>query len=68
MTEATEKKIPDFYAFQGILGQEDKLIGAGYKHSKGGGINIVVGGIVIKIFPNKKKLQAEQVEHAEVSA
>ncbi len=58
MTEAKEKKAADFYVYQEIEGQNDKIVGSVYLHSKGNGFNIVMGRKIFKCFPNKKKQPA----------
>lgn len=59
MTEATEKKQADFYIYQEIEGDKDKIVGSVYMHGKGKGFNIVMGQKRFKVFPNKKKGQPE---------
>ncbi|HLP55081.1 MAG TPA: hypothetical protein VK151_08635 [Fluviicola sp.] len=60
MTEETKKKKPDFYIFEGIEGNKDKIIGSVYLHKKGKGFNLLMGKKVYKVFPRKEAQQQKE--------
>jgi hypothetical protein len=64
MTEVIEKKMADFYIYQEIEGDKDKIVGSVYLHGKGKGFNIKMGSKIFKCFPNKKKEQPATGESA----
>jgi len=59
-TETTEtkkaKKPADMYLFEQVPGsKENKIVGSVYRHTKGNGFNILIGGKRYSAFPPKAK-------------
>jgi len=54
-TKQSETKIkPAFYVFQQNAEGVSEKVGAVFKHSKGGGFNIVIGDLRFVAFPPKQ--------------
>lgn len=59
-TQETKTKQPaDMYVFEAVDGQQqNKIVGRIYRHKKGTGFNILIGGKRYSAFPPKAKPEA----------
>ena len=59
-TKETKTKQPaDMYVFEAVDGsKENKIVGRVYRHKKGPGFNILIGGKRYSAFPPKAKTEA----------
>ena len=54
-----ESKPADMYVFEAVEGsKENKIVGRVYRHKKGPGFNILIGGKRYSAFPPKAKTEA----------
>ena len=54
--ETKPKKPADFYVFEATGdGKQNKIVGRAYKHGKGNGMNVLIGGKRYAVFPAKPK-------------
>lgn len=54
-----EKAKADFYLFEQVAGsKENKIVGSVYRHKKGNGFNVLIGGKRYSAFAPKAKPEA----------
>jgi len=65
-TQETKAKPPaDMYVFEAVEGsKENKIVGRIYRHKKGTGFNILIGGKRYSAFPPKAKPEAAEGKSA----
>ena len=63
--ETTAKAPADMYVFEAVEGsKENKIVGRIYRHKKGTGFNILLGGKRYSAFPPKAKPEAAEGKSA----